>query len=305
MPGKVLITGATGFVGGWVTEALLNAGYEVSALARRKYPNAQVNSLIVDIADWEGVAHAIKGESFDIVVHLAATGEKQGGVTVEEVNFGGTNNLMKALQSNPPKTFIYLSSLKVYGKLVGTINEELYPESKEPYAYSKNLAEKLVLGHCLGWGCKVVLLRLSNAYGAPKSIGINAWQLLFNDLCKSAYETGEITLKSPPDTQLDMIWLGSVTQVIKEATANIEANGIYNLGAGKVVTIGEVAKAVALAYQSYFGKALTINMPELSGDIVDFTFDCSKLQSWIKYDTDPHFEEEAIEIFKLLSSTNI
>ncbi len=302
MPGKVLITGATGYVGGWVTEALLSNGYEVTALGRRKYPSEKVTSLIVDIANREGVDQAINGQSFDIVVHLAASGERQGDATLDEINTGGTIKLMKALHSNPPKTFIYLSSIKVYNSLSGVVNEASYAEGIGSYGYTKQRAERWALSHCHGWGSRVVVLRLSNAYGAPKHVAVNAWKLLFNDLCRSAYETGEITLKSPPDTPLDMIWLGSVADVIFGVIANKEVSEVYNLGAGKSIAIGEVAKAVAAAYQSYFGRDLTINMPEPSGNSPDFTFDCSKLQSLIKYDTDPHFEEEAIKSFKLLEA---
>lgn len=302
MPGKVLITGATGFVGGWVTEALLQAGYEVTHLGRRKHHNSQVANLLVDITDREGVLRALDKEGFDAVVHLAAADQRQGSGKLFEVNCQGTQNLLDALKGKAPCKFIYLSSIKVYQTLMGEVAEaNTTSQGNATYADSKSAAERLVKDLAPNY----VILRLSNAYGAPKNIDVDVWHLLFNDLCRSAYEKGKITLKSPPDTLLDMAWMGSVSQVVLQAIINENMKGTYNLGSGKSVAIGEVAQAVARAYQSYFGKSLLVSMPAHAGNIAGFTFNCDKLQSVAPYDVGTHFEVEAIKIFKLLANSKI
>lgn len=299
MPGKILITGGTGYVGGWVTEALLHEGYEVTHLGRRSYPNHQVTSIIADIADRDAVQQALAHQTFDTVIHLAAADQRQHEDVLEQVNFMGMQNLLSALYSHPPSTFIYLSSIKVYGQVSGDITESTPPNALAgAYGRTKLNAENWLLKAS---NSRNVVLRLSNAYGAPKSKEVEAWHLLFNDLCRSAYEKGEITLKSPPDTLLDMIWLGSVSHVILESIRNDSLHGVYNLGAGKSIAIGEVAAAVSAAYMGYFGKELVINMPEPAGSLPSFMLDSQRLQSVIPYDTQSHFEAEALEIFKLLA----
>lgn len=300
MPGRVLITGATGFVGGWVTEALLQAGYEVTHLGRKAHHNPSVSNLLADITDKEALTQELQNKLFDTVIHLAAADQRQGSDKLFAVNYHGTQHLLDALKGNPSCKFIYPSSIKVYPNLSGIATEETpVSQGNTTYGDSKAAAERLVLELAPNH----LVLRLSNAYGAPTNIDVEAWHLLFNDLCRSAYEKGEISLKSPPDTLLDMVWMGSVCQVILQAIANDSIKGIYNLGSANTIAIGEVAQAVARAYKSYFGKTLLVNMPPSAGNASAFTFNCAKLQSVAPYDTNTHFEEEAIKIFKLLANS--
>jgi nucleoside-diphosphate-sugar epimerase len=305
MRGKVLITGGTGYVGGWVVEALLNAGYEVTNLGRKTHSNPNVESLIANITDLGALQQVLSNRYFDAVLHLAAANQLADEETIKLVNINGTQNLINALLHSKPKFFGYLSTIKVYGATDGDITEQSVPNLIESSAYgrSKLAAEKYLLSLPAEWdNTRKVSLRLSNAYGAPKNADVDAWHLLFNNLSHSAFAKGEIILKSPPDIPLDMIWLGSVCQVILKAISNDSITGIYNLGSGTSIAIGAVAEAVASAYRGYFGKELTINMPETVGNIVGFKFDCGKLQSQVPYDTHPYFESQAIEIFKLLTT---
>ncbi len=306
MRGKVLVTGGTGYVGGWLTEALLREGYEVTLLIRKpQHLAGQFAQIIADLTDKEALTEALAGYTFDVVIHLAAVGQMYDESTISRVNFGGTSNLLLALQSSPPSKLIYLSSFKVYGQRFGIINEDLYPASEEPYGISKQMAERFVRGHCLGWINKRtqhVIFRLSNAYGAPKSLNINSWQLLFNDLCRNAFDTGEVRLNAPPDTQLDMIWLGDVCEVMLKAMEHPTLQGTFNLGFGKSTTTGEVAEAVALAYMQYKGEELTIIKQEPAGNIDPLVFDCDRLKAEIPYRPAHYFQQEALKAFELLAS---
>src|SRR5690606_33460469 len=125
--------------------------------------------------------------------------------------------------------------------------------------------EVLLQGHCAAINAHPVIFRMSQAYGAPKSTHIHTWHPLFNDLCRNGLEKGEITLNAPPDTQLDMIWLGDASQVIPQAVAHTTIDGTFNLGFGKSITTGEVAQAIAQAYHEYTGKQAAITQPALAG----------------------------------------
>jgi UDP-glucose 4-epimerase len=305
MRGKVLITGGTGYVGGWVLESLLNAGYEVTNLGRKAHSNPNVESLIASITDQEAIHQALSNRYFDTVLHLAAANQLADEETIELVNVKGTQNLIVALQRARPQQFIYLSTIKVYGPVNGHITEPSVPNliGSSAYGRSKLAAEKLLLGLPVEWdNTRKVILRLSNAYGAPKNVGVDAWHLLLNDLCSSAYQKGEIILKSAPDSQLDMIWLGSVGQVIVETITNPTIDGVYNLGSGKSITLAGVAEAVATAYQEYFGMPAKLQIPDAKGDLVNLEFDCQKLKSHVPFDVSNHLIDEAKKLFTLLAS---
>lgn len=305
MPGKVLITGGAGYVGGWVVEALLKAGYTVTNLGRKAHSNTKVESLIASIADLEVLQQVLSNRYFDVVLHLAAAGQQENEYAIDLINVGGTLNLLNALQPSKPSVFIYFSSIKVYNAKDGYLTEQTLPNLKglSAYGHSKLKAENHLLNLGNGWeGTRKVVLRLSNAYGAPKNMDVDTWHLLFNDLCRNAYQKGEIALKSPPDTQLDMIWLGSVGQVVLETIANQTIHGVYNLGSGKSITLAEVAEAVATAYQEYFGKPAKLQMPDAKGDLVNLEFECQKLKSLLTYDVSNHLIEEAKKVFNLLGS---
>jgi len=305
MLGKVLITGATGYLGGWLTEAVHAAGYRVTTLGRKPYPNTEVKTILADINDLESMKLALADEVFDVVLHLAAADQRQPPEDMLQTNIGGTAHLMQALQNRPPKKVIYVSSFKVYGVTSGIISEqtELLSEyNTQSYGYSKFGGEQNIMGLGSSWGVQqLVTFRLSNAYGAPKRKEINAWHLLFNDLCRSAFRTGKITLNSPPDTLLDMIWMGDVCQLILDAIEHPVLHGIYNLGFGKSITTGEVATAVAEAYQQHFYKPIEIVQPAPAGNFQPLVFDCTRLRQQIPYTPKHHFQEEAIKSFQLLA----
>lgn len=304
MLGKVLITGATGYLGSWVTEAVLAAGYTVTAIGRKQYPNTKVHTILADINDLEGMKIALEDGVFNVVLHLAAADQYQSPEQMLNTNIGGTAHLMQALQSNPPKKVIYVSSFKVYGATSGIINEHtalLSEYNTQSYGYSKVGGEQTMKALGSSWGAQLISLRLSNAYGAPKRKDTNAWHLLFNDLCQSVFEKGKITLNSPPDTPLDMIWMGDVCKVILSAIEHPTLHGTFNLGFGNSISTGAVAVAVAEAYQHHVNKPVEIVQPATAGNFQPLVFDCTKLQEQISYTPQHRFHEEAIKTFQLLA----
>lgn len=303
MPGKVLITGANGYVGGWVTEAVVERGYDVFALGRRPSNSPQVINLIADLTDLEVLLKVLDGHKFDAVINLASAGQRQPKEVLYNINFQGTQNLMEVLARNPPKRIIHASSMKVYqNSHFGIITEKsVCVQGHETYGGSKFESEVCIANWANQIKAEWVVFRMSNSYGAPKSMDVSMWHLLFNDLCRQAVEHGEIKLLSPPDTPLDMVWLGTVSQVFAQAIEHPYLDGVYNLGCGHSTTIGEVARAVGHAYKQFFGRELRQVMPKEISATEPLQFVCDKLQAVLPYDVSPHFEAEAIGIFTLLS----
>lgn len=117
---KVLVTGATGFLGGWLVRRLLAEGLDVRILQRSRSRSEELDGLGLDVAtgditDLASVRSACKG--IDSVFHLAgliAYSRAQRGA-MERVNVGGTENVIQACETNNVRRLLHLSSVVAVG----------------------------------------------------------------------------------------------------------------------------------------------------------------------------------------------
>lgn len=172
MPDRILITGATGFVGGHLAEACRARGHFVRTIAR---PGSDVSILEPigveilrgDLTDVEVVRRAVDG--IDTVVHCAAKVGDWG--PVEEyrvVNVEALRHLLEACHNKPLKRFVHLSSLGVYAARhhYGTDETEPLPaRHMDGYTQTKVEAEHLALDAHRLHGTPVVVLRPGFIYG--------------------------------------------------------------------------------------------------------------------------------------------
>lgn len=187
---RVLVTGASGFIGTNLIKYLLKEGYQVIALDRKKpegyylgygcgfdledsrrETELQLQRIKGDIRDY-GLLQKIFCRKIDYVIHLAALSTIQMGARdCEEtisVNVEGTEKLLQATKENGQvKGFLYASTDKVYGKLKGEAYTE--EDSLEPidslYDRSKAQADEMVCRWSKEWGIHGIILRFCNIYG--------------------------------------------------------------------------------------------------------------------------------------------
>jgi nucleoside-diphosphate-sugar epimerase len=172
---KVLVTGATGFLGGRLARRLVEEGYQVRALARQRSKTDALKNLDVEIAlgelgDESSVAAAVNG--MDIVVHAAAgiSGAAQDSYTA---TIQGTRNVLEACKSDRIKKLIYISSCNVYEAAGYTEDQvvteeaqlERFPIRRGHYTAAKLQAEGLVIGAMKDDRCRIVVLRPGTLYG--------------------------------------------------------------------------------------------------------------------------------------------
>ncbi len=175
---KVLVTGATGFLGREVVPALLDRGHQVACLVR---PARSLDDL-----EWtrhEGVT-LIRGDlrqrgpwmsaigGCDAVVHLAAA--TSGGYSEQfAATVVATENLLAALDGDPPRRLVHISSFSVYDystpKTGSPIDErsplEEQPMRRDAYTRCKLLQEQMVRDHAEGSPSELVVLRPGAIYG--------------------------------------------------------------------------------------------------------------------------------------------
>ena len=168
---KVLITGADGFVGGWLARALLDAGHAVAGtrgpdgVASRvltRDEQARIDWRPLDLSAFDSVRSAVQG-TWDAVVHLAAVAS--GGEARRDpglawnVNAAGTARLAEALVGGNP-LFLLVSTGEVYGQGSGVPRREDDPVAPcSPYAASKAGAELAAQEAARRAGLRVIVAR--------------------------------------------------------------------------------------------------------------------------------------------------
>jgi predicted dehydrogenase/nucleoside-diphosphate-sugar epimerase len=177
VPGKVMITGATGFLGHHLARALVRMGSEVVALVRDKgavSPELANNVTLVagDLRDTDAVAQAMQGA--DVVFHCAAiTTNKTTWKAHLQTNIEGTEAVLKAAQAAGVKHVVHISSVAVYGMDDPADGAAIkpsapYAQNVEKWAYymrSKIEADKLALRYWQEHQLPVTVLRLGILYG--------------------------------------------------------------------------------------------------------------------------------------------
>ena len=137
MAASVLVSGASGFVGRAVVEALLARGYRVWAGSRTGKDVGAATGLKLDVTDFGSVLRAYGTAQPEIVVHLVGIIQEEGDQTFERVHLEGTRHMLRAA---PPSTrYLHMSALGAD------------PDSASRYSATKGEAEALVRQSGLAW----------------------------------------------------------------------------------------------------------------------------------------------------------
>ena len=172
---KILITGASGFIGSFIAEEALNRGMEtwvaVRATSSRRYlKDSRLHFIELNLASYDEMCRQLKGHCFDYVVHAAGATKCLHRADFERVNTFGTENLVWAIKSSGIrlKKFIYLSSLSVFGAIrehqpYQDIRDTDHPRPNTAYGRSKLKAERFLDAV---QDFPVVTLRPTGVYGS-------------------------------------------------------------------------------------------------------------------------------------------
>lgn len=227
---KVLITGASGFIGQALCSFLREKGVEIKATSRLKkdlYPYEF--SIVEDItkeAEWGEVLDGV-----ETVIHLAAQahGVRQGNYLFAQqeasnlfnVNVVGTKALAQASYDKGVKHFIYVSSIKVNGEITSLVPfvEKDIPCPKDEYGESKLQAEEVIKSYCQDKRMSYTILRPPLVYG-PRVKG-NFWDLLNISFSKIPLPFAGINNKRSLiylENLLDIIYLSLIHPKAKNET---------------------------------------------------------------------------------------
>jgi len=226
---RILVTGAGGFIGGWIVETLyLNGFLNVRGGVRRwstaaRIGRCPVEIVLCDIANAQQVKAAMR--DVDVVIHCAYGSRDS---TVK-----GTGVLLEAAQQQKVRRLIHLSTIDVYGGIEGEVDEEspLLNTGNE-YGDSKIEAEKLCWRHA-AWGFPVVVLRPTIVYGPFSKL----WITKFAERLRSG-QWG--VFKGTGDGTCNFVYVKDLVQAVFRAIDSDKAVGqAFNINGSDMITWNE------------------------------------------------------------------
>jgi len=285
---KILITGGLGFVGGRLSKKLSTENEVI--VSSRKQPEEKELKLHGGVQWVEHRALFSKAQfpsDIDTVIHLAALNEWDSVKFPSEairVNIDETRQILENSIHAGVKQFIYFSTAHVYGSpLAGNITEENIPVPQHPYSITHKSAEDYVIAATLQKKIKGIVVRLSNAFGAPVSPRVNRWTLLANDLCRQAVEKNRMVLTSNGCQYRDFVCLIDVENIISQMIGEPGKMKyeIYNLGSGKSMRVFDMAQLIASSGKDIIGKKIPIELPEgsMTSKEPELFFSIARLES--------------------------
>jgi NAD dependent epimerase/dehydratase len=254
---RILVTGADGFIGSHLTEALVRAGHDVRAFVLYNSFNSwgwldrcdadvagHFNVFAGDVRDPHGVKTAMAG--CDCVMHLAALigipFSYHSPDTYIDTNVKGTLNIVQAARELNISRVIHTSTSEVYGTArFVPITEEHPLQGQSPYSASKIGADQLAYSFFASFETPVAIVRPFNTYGPRQS----ARAVIPTIITQIANGMRRIKLGALHPTRDFNYITDTVRGFIAAAESPAAIGEVINIGSGFEVSIGELARLIA------------------------------------------------------------
>jgi len=254
---KILVTGADGFIGSHLTEALIRQGYDVKAFVLYNSFNSwgwledapvqikrELEVFAGDIRDPHGVKEAMKG--CDTVLHLASLiaipYSYHSPDTYVDTNIKGTLNILQAARDLNIKKVVHTSTSEVYGTAQYVPINEAHPlQGQSPYSASKIGADQMALSFYRSFDTPVAVIRPFNTYGPRQS----ARAVIPTIITQLASGNRKIKLGAINPTRDFNYVKDTVNGFISVMNHQASIGEVINIGSNYEVSIGETAKLIA------------------------------------------------------------
>ena len=253
---KILVTGADGFIGSHLVEALLHRGYDVRAFVLYNSFNSwgwldysepaikkNLDIFTGDVRDAYGVKQAMRG--CDVVLHLAALiaipySYHSPGAYVE-TNVMGSLHIVQAARELGVEKVVHTSTSEVYGTALYVPIDEGHPlQGQSPYSATKIGADQIALSFYRSFGTPVTVIRPFNTYGPRQSARAVIPTVITQVLSgKKSIRLGALS----PTRDFNFID-DTVRGFIAMAESDAAVGQVVNIGSGFEVSIGDAARTI-------------------------------------------------------------
>jgi len=296
---KILITGAAGFIGSHLVDALLENGNEIIGLdnfstgrpQNLDHVEGQIQLVECDISQsgqWQNLFVNV-----DYVIHLAALADIVPSIenpdSYYQSNVNGTFNVLEACRMNSVKKIVYSASSSCYG-----IPDE-YPTKETaiirpqyPYALTKHLGELMVMHWCHVYDLSALSLRFFNVYG-PRSRTSGTYGAVFGVFLAQKLAGKPLTVVGDGRQTRDFTYVTDIVGAILAAVQSESTGKIYNVGSGDTVSVNRLVELLS---------GEKVHIPKRPGE-PDFTFaDITKIKQELGWEPQVSIEDGVDEILK-------
>ncbi len=251
---KVLITGASGFVGNNLARFLLNRGDEVHLLLREGHSRWRLEDIlkdvsihIADLGDPDSVAAAVNSARAEWIFHLAAHGAYSSQIDTKRIiqtNVTGTINLVQSCLKTGFESFVNTGSSSEYGFKDHAPAENEWIDPNSYYAVAKASATLFCRYTARSLRVRIQTLRLYSVYGPYEEPTRLMPTLIVNGL------NGRLPPLVSPKIARDFVYVDDVTSAyLLAATLQSDDPGaVYNIGSGVQTTIAEVVETARRSF---------------------------------------------------------
>lgn len=270
MNSSVLVTGASGFIGSHLVEALVQREADVHCLLLPDDPapnlaavRQALNIYRADLADLEAVQTVARAARPEVVFHLAAAGVTNVHIDptlAVRVNVEGTLNLLAALDGQY-RVFVNTGTCHEYGTNEPPFREDQDPRPELPYAITKTATWRFCsrLHKTMGWN--IVTVRPFTVYGPRQAANT------FIPACIRAAQNGQDFDMTLGEQKRDLVYVEDVAEGFLCAAAAPQAiGGTFNLCTGQAASLYDVARLIV----EQMGEPVSINrgaLPYRAGEI--------------------------------------
>jgi nucleoside-diphosphate-sugar epimerase len=232
---EVFLTGATGYIGSAVAEALQKAGHKVTGLARTPEKAKQleargVRACLGDLREPETIAAPARAA--EGVIHTANTND----ASSAPVDAAAVRAVLKSLEGTG-KPFVYTSGVWVLGSTGDKVADELTPVNPTPLVAHRPEIEREVLGY-KDYGVRTIVIRPALVYGRGGSIP--------RMLVQSARETGAARYVGDGQNRWPFVDVEDLAQLYVLALEKAPPGSLYNAAHGPSYRVREIAEAASI-----------------------------------------------------------
>lgn len=229
---KILVTGASGFIGGYVVDRLLAEGHEVLAFDHKEQPHRDgVTQFLGDTRDFTAVSEAVAIS--DGFIHLAGVLGTQ--ETVNEPRPAVETNIVGGLN-----VFQAARNYKIPGVYIAVGNHT----ENNTYSITKTTSERFAFMFNKEHGTKIAVVRGLNVYG-PRQKAYPVKKIMPN-LIIPALKNEEITIYGDGEQQMDLIYVEDMAEILVRAllVPHETYDKVFEAGTGLAPTVNEIAEEV-------------------------------------------------------------
>ena len=254
---KILVSGGSGFIGSHLVDSLVEKKHKVvvvDKLTTGKKMNlrksiSKIRFLKDDIRNFSRMDHIMHKFKPEVIFHLAAEARisecTKNPRYTNEVNVGGTINMLEMARKYKVKKFIFASSSSIYGDGHSRPICEGYDKTqKSIYALQKRTAELYVSKYAEYYKVPTMSFRYFNVYGTSRQSN-EVYPTVFSSFYRDMKKKGRITIYGNGRQVRDFIHVYDLVRahlVVLESPRRMFDGGMLNLGTGKITTVNKIAK---------------------------------------------------------------